>query len=385
MSVLTFYVAHNLRRCLVRWSWRVGRVAGIDISVHATFLLLLVWVAAIAYQTGRTVGAVVTGVVFVLAVFATIVLHELAHALTAKRFGIETKGITLLPIGGISNLERIPRDPRQELLIALAGPMVNVVLAILLYVALAVSGGVPSSMDIAGPTGAVFSRAFLAQFMAVNVWLAVFNLVPAFPMDGGRVLRAIVAMRRHDYASATATAAKVGRVLALVFGVLGLFVLNNPFLVLIALFIWLSAAGEAAAEQTTAMLDGVPIPAVMATDVHTLAPTDSLARAVQVLIEGFQQDFPVVDRGEVVGILTRQALFKALAERGEQGDVGAVMQREFPSVRPEEPIATALARLRGNAGPLLPVIQDHRLLGVITLENVGEFVAVRAARHKGAA
>jgi Zn-dependent protease/CBS domain-containing protein len=354
-------------------------VAGIEISIHATFLLLLVWVAIIAYQAGRTVAAVVNGIVLIIAVFATVVLHELAHALMAQRFGVPTRGITLLPIGGVSRLERIPRDPKQELLVAIVGPLVNVGLALVLYLILVTSGGVPSLVDLSIVNAKVMSRAFLAWFMAVNIWLAIFNLLPAFPMDGGRVLRALVALKTHNYAHATAIAARVGRVFALLFGLLGLFVLNNPFLVIIALFVWLGAAGEAAHEQTSEMLEGVTVPSVMVTDVRTLEPGDTLARAVQLLLAGFQQDFPVVDSGRVVGVLTRSALFTALAERGEDAPVSEAMRRFFQTVDPSVSINDALTKLKSSQSPVLPVVQGDQLIGVITTENVGEFVATRAA------
>ena len=362
----------------MKWSWRVGSIAGIALYVHATFLLLLAWVAIDAYQSGQSVSAAVSGVVFVLAVFATVVLHELGHALTARRYGIHTRDITLLPIGGVARLERMPREPKQELLVALAGPAVNVVIAAVLFVALRLTGGVPS-MDSAALTAGFLQRDFFARLLAVNIWLVLFNLSPAFPMDGGRVLRAVLAMRHGNYARATETAARVGRFFALVFGVLGLFVVNNPFLVFIALFVWLGAAGEAAAVQTSAMLDGVPIQRLMITDVETLDPRDPLSRVVKLILDGFQQDFPVVVDGIVAGMLTRAALLKALAERGENALVGDAMARDFHHATPSEPADEALSRLKASGSHSLPVIQNGRLLGVLTMENVGEYVMVQAA------
>ena len=361
----------------MKWSWRVGSIAGIALYIHATFLLLLAWVAIDAYQSGQSVSAALSGVIFVLAVFATVVLHELGHALTARRYGIRTRDITLLPIGGVARLERMPREPTQELLVALAGPAVNVAIAILLFGALRATGGVPS-MDTAALTAGFFQRDFFARLLAVNVWLVLFNLIPAFPMDGGRVLRALLAMR-FGYARATATAARVGRFFALVFGVLGLFVLKEPMLVFIALFVWLGAAGEAAAEQTSALLDGVSIQRLMITDVETLDPRDPLSRAVKLILDGFQQDFPVVANGVVEGMLTRAALLKALAERGDGASVGDSMAREFQRASPTEPAEEALARLKASGSHSLPVIHNGRLLGVLTMENVGEYLMVQGA------
>lgn len=363
----------------MKWSWRIGSLSGIALYVHATFVLLLAWVAVAGYQSTQSALSAFNGVVFVLAVFATVVLHELGHALAARRYGIRTRDITLLPIGGVARLEHMPRDPRQELVVALAGPMVNVVIAAILFAFLALTGGIPVFLESASLTEGFLQRSFAARLLAVNIWLVLFNMIPAFPMDGGRVLRALLAMRRGNYTAATETAARVGRFFALVFGIVGIFVLGNPFLVIIALFVWLGAAGEAAAVQTSALLDGVPIQALMVTDVETLAPTDPLSRVVRLILDGFQQDFPVVEGGTVVGMLTRGAFLRALAERGEQTPVGEVMQREFQLTTPSEPADVALARLKECGCHSMPVLRDGRLLGVLTMDNVGEYVMVQAA------
>jgi len=362
----------------MKWSWRIGSIAGIGLYVHATFLLLLAWIAVGEYQRTASVAAALVGVVFVLAVFGTVVLHELGHALAARRYGIRTRDITLLPIGGVARLEHMPRDPKQELVVALAGPGVNVGIAIVLALWLAATGGVP---DIAHATlgEGLLDRSFAAGLLGVNVWLVLFNLIPAFPMDGGRVLRAVLAMRSGNYARATETAARVGRFFALVFGIVGLFVLENPFLILIALFVWLGAAAEASAVQTSTMLDGVPIERLVVTNVETVAPSDPLARPVQLILAGFQQDFPVVDQGAVVGMLTRAQLLKALAERGDQTRVGDVMEREFQQASATEDADAALARLQACGCRSMPVLRDGRLLGVLTMENVGEYVMVQSA------
>ncbi len=363
----------------MKWSWRLGTLAGIALYVHATFLLLLAWVALGEYQASRSASAALGGVVFVIAIFACVVLHELGHALTARRYGIRTRDITLLPIGGVARLERMPREPRQELLVALAGPAVNVVIAVLLFLWLGLTGGMPDFADSASLGSAFLERTFAARLLAVNVWLVLFNLIPAFPMDGGRVLRALLVMRSRDFAQATETAARVGRFFALVFGILGLFVVGNPFLVLIALFVWLGAAGEASAAKTEAFLDGVPIQRMMITGVQTLDPADPLSRAVRFILDGFQQDFPVVSAGTVQGMLTRGALIKALAERGEQARVSDVMDRDFVQASPDEQADDVLARLQSCGCHSLPVIRDGELLGVLTMDNVGEYVMVQAA------
>jgi Zn-dependent protease len=363
----------------MRWSWRIGRIAGIGVYVHATFLLLLAWVVLLGYRAGGTLAAALPGLALILTVFGIVVLHELGHALTARRFGIATRDITLLPIGGVARLERMPRDPRQELLVALAGPAVNVVLALVLVVPLFLVEGRDAALGALLPTGRLLDGSLLATLVGMNVWLALFNLLPAFPMDGGRVLRALLAMRTGSHVRATATAARVGRAFAVIFGLGGLFVWNNPFLVFIAVFVWLGATGEAAAEQTSATLEGVTLAQVMITDLRTLAPWEPLSRAVELTLGGFQQDFPVLEHGALVGLLTRQDLLRGLQQAGLHAPVVAVMRREFATARPDEMVEEALGRLRGGDARVLPVVRGRELLGVLTTDNVSEFVSLRAA------
>lgn len=364
----------------MKWSWRVARVAGIGIYIHATFPLLLVWVAADEYRRSGTVPATLAVVAFILAIFAIVVLHELGHALAARRYHIATRDITLLPIGGIARLERMPRDPRQELVIALAGPAVNLALAPLLFGVLYLSGGIPSAAEMAFGGGLLSWRIFVARLAWTNLLvLAAFNLIPAFPMDGGRVLRALLAMRSGNYARATEIAARVGRIFALVFGIAGWFWLDAPVLVLIALFVWLGAAGEAAAVQQSDTLDGVLVSTLMIRDVRTVAPDDPLSRAVQLALDGFQHDFPVVVGDRVVGLLTRRELFRVLAERGPGTRVGDAMRSDIPSVRPDDEVEAVLATLRSCNCQALPVVHLERLVGVLSLDNVSEFVMARTA------
>src|SRR5437868_855538 len=184
----------------------MGRVAGIDLYVHATFLLLLAWIGI--QESAQGVAAVAASMLYIVALFAIVVLHELGHALTARRYGVVTRDIILLPIGGVARLERMPRDPRQEVLVALAGPAVNVALAALLYAIVRLTGQPPTA-DVYDFDPLLSVRAFFYQLVFVNLVLALFNLLPAFPMDGGRVLRALLAMRMSSYARATGIAARI--------------------------------------------------------------------------------------------------------------------------------------------------------------------------------
>jgi Zn-dependent protease/predicted transcriptional regulator len=355
----------------MKWSMKIGTFAGIGVYVHATFLMLIAWVAFINWQEERSAQAALVGVLFILTLFACVVLHEFGHALTAARFGIRTRDITLLPIGGLARLERMPDDPRQELLVALAGPAVNVVIAAVLYVALLGTGGL-TTMTPATLEGGSFG----VRVMFVNVMLVLFNLLPAFPMDGGRVLRAVLAMRT-DYVRATQIAASVGQGMALIFGLVGLFF--NPFLMFIALFVWIGATQEAAITQMRSALGGIPVERAMITHFHALGPDDALSRAVELLLAGSQQDFPVVDNGQVVGVLTRQTLLQAIARHAPDRPVGDVMDRRVEAADASEMLEVAFRRLQGCDCHTMPVLRHGTLVGLITMENVGEFVNVQSA------
>ena len=359
----------------MRWSWKLGAIAGIGIYVHATFLLLLAWVALIHYQQGRSLAAAASGLVFILTLFSIVVLHELGHALTARRFGIGTRDITLLPIGGVARLERMPEEPGQELLVALAGPAVNVALAAGLFVILVSVGGSPEL-----PPMTVLGGSWLARLMWVNVVLAVFNLLPAFPMDGGRVLRALLAMKM-DYVQATQIAANVGQAMALLFGFLGLFF--NPFLVFIALFVWIGAAQESSMVQMRSALGGIPVSRAMITDFRALAPDEPLSLAVDHVLAGFQQDFPVLESGRLVGVLIRADMLKGLTQHGPHALVGNVMQRQFETAGPFEMLESAFARLQTCGCRSLPVLRGGRLVGVVTMDNVSELLMVQEALRSG--
>jgi len=355
----------------MKWSTKIGTFAGIGVYVHTTFLMLIAWVAFAHWQTGHSVSAAVQGVAFVLALFGCVVLHEFGHALTAKRFGIKTRDITLLPIGGLARLERMPDDPRQELWVALAGPAVNVVIAVALFVVFQVTG---TSAPLS--TLSLTSGSFLERLMIVNVLLVAFNMLPAFPMDGGRVLRALLAIRM-DYTRATQLAANIGQGMALVFGLIGLF--TNPFLMFIALFVWIGAGQEAAMTQMKSALGGIPLERAMITDFQTLAPNDSLARAVELLLSGTQQDFPVVDARAVVGILTRGDLLTALARQEQRAPVAQVMRRDFLVADASDMLDITFQRLQGHECHTIPVVHHGDLVGLLTMDNVGEFLSVQAA------
>jgi Zn-dependent protease len=358
----------------VKWSWKIATVSGIPVYLHATFVLLIAFIVLSTMAAGNGLGAAVGAALFVLAIFATVVLHEFGHAFAARRYGIRTRDITLLPIGGLARLERLPNVPRQELWVALAGPAVNIVIATIGWVALVLFALGSPNLDLtsAGETT-------LGRFVSVNVWLALFNLIPAFPMDGGRALRAVLA-ERLEYVRATEIAASLGQGLALLFGFIGLF--SNPFLLFIALFVWMGASAESSAVGVKSAISGIPVGRAMITDFRALQPRESLQQAAALVISGSQQDFPVLDEGRVVGVLTRDAMVKALSEHGLDGLVGDAMNHSFQTVDVREMLEDAFSKLQECACPVLPVVDDGRLVGLITPDNVGEFVMIRGALAK---
>jgi Zn-dependent protease/CBS domain-containing protein len=362
----------------MRWSWRIGTIAGIGLYVHATFLLLILFIVGLYLHQGRTLEGALAGALFVLVIFGCIVLHELGHAFAARKYGIRTQKITLLPIGGLSRLERMPDVPIQELWVALAGPAVNAVIALCLYLGGLVAG-VPSHVQLLHWSGGDF----LSKLMVVNLWLLAFNVIPAFPMDGGRVLRAILATRM-EYTMATVLASRIGQAIAFVFGFVGLF--TDPFLLFIALFVWMGAEQEASMVQVHTSLGGIPVQRAMLTEFRTLNPDDTLRTAIDHSLAGWQHDFPVVFGERVLGVLAREDVLRAAAQQGSDVHVRDAMNREIQTVDSHDMLERALAVLHDCKCRSLPVVHDGELVGMLTTDNVGEFLmiqaALRRARHE---
>ncbi len=364
------------------WSWKVGEIRGIGLYIHFTFLILIAFLVFTHWSRGHDTLQTLQGIGFVLALFGCVVLHEFGHALMAARYGIQTRDITLLPIGGVARLERMPEDPWQELWVALAGPAVNVVIAALIGAWFFVQGTLlPLTSFDWGADG------FLANLFAVNVSLVLFNLLPAFPMDGGRVLRAILATRL-TYPQATQIAATVGQAMAVLFGFSGL-MFNQPFLLFIALFVWIGAGQESSLVQVKSALFGLTAAAAMQRQFRVLTVTDSLQQAIDAILDGSQGDFPVVSNRGVEGMLTRSRLLVALAQLGVQAEVSKVMQSDLPVIDEHEPLEQAFEKLQQCECGALPVVRDGELVGLLTLENIGEFIAIRSAlaglQHSGEA
>lgn len=358
----------------MRWSWKIGRLAGINVYMHATFLLLIIFVWFVDQSSGHSWTASLVGILFVLVIFACIVLHELGHALTARKFGVRTRDIVLLPIGGVARLEKMPDKPREELWVAIAGPLVNIVIALALFAGLMAAGVQLQWRDFRLAGGG-----FIEQLMVVNVWLVAFNLLPAFPMDGGRVLRALLASRM-EYTRATQVAARVGQGMAVIFGIVGLF--TDPFLLFIALFVWMGAEAESSMTTVKTSLGGIPVQQVMMTDFRTLRPDDTLSEAVQHTIGGWQQDFPVVFGDHVLGILTREDIARELSRNGSGGRVRDAMRRDFLMADSHDLLEHALAALEKTRSRSMPVQHDGRLVGILNADNIGRLMSFQSALRR---
>lgn len=364
----------------MRWSWQIAKVAGIPIRVHATFLIFLVFIyVALAQGQGPAVALETVG--FFLALFGCVVLHELGHALTARRYGVRTRDITLLPIGGVARLERIPEKPGQEIAVALAGPAVNFLIAGILLTILLSGGGAQSVENLATLQGN-----FLERLLAYNVFLAIFNLIPAFPMDGGRVLRALLAIRL-GHVRATEIAASIGQWAAFAFGFLGL-LSGNFILIFIALFVYLAAASEAQMVSLRAMSRDVPVTAAMVTQFATLTGDEHIDAAVETLLQTSQTEFPVVDvdgNRRLIGVVGRGEIIRALRELGPSAPVSDVMVKDIPTIERSHRLEEAFRLLQEKSVPAVGVVDfAGRLIGLVTAETVGEMLMVRRALPKDA-
>jgi Zn-dependent protease/CBS domain-containing protein len=339
------------------------RVFGVPIRLHFTFVLLLVFLISIGLG-GKQSGAATA--VYILALFASVLLHEIGHVLVARWYGIGTREIVMFPIGGVSRLENQPKA-RQELLIVAAGPLVNLLIAVIL---LATQRNFVPLETLRVPTDAN-----LIQRIAMgNLLLGLFNLLPAYPMDGGRILRSVIAFWKSEE-EATQIAASAGQFLAVAMGLFGL-LSGNFLLMFVALFVYLGAQQEGAAARGRSLTSGFPVRAAMITDFRTLSHGNTIREAGDLLLSTSQQDFPVMHGDEVVGLLTRSALMRAMLREGPDAYVAGVMERNFPRVPPDMELAAALPILSA-AGSSALVMDGDRLLGLLTAQNLYEFMLLR--------
>lgn len=358
----------------MRWSFSIGTVKGTAVRVHWTFVIFLAWIVFAAYGASGPAAALSSGLFFVL-LFGSVLLHEFGHIFTARRFGVRTPDVVLLPIGGVSRMERIPENPRQELLIALAGPAVNLVIGGLLVLAL---GGLPQNPDMNMTN---LGKHLWAHLAFTNFALALFNLLPAFPMDGGRALRALLASRL-GYARGTRAAAVTGQVFAVGLGLLGL-ASGNFILTLIALFVWFAAGAESGMAQLRAASVGASVADVMITKFETLAADAPVDDAAQALIHSSQRKFLVTSQdGRVEGVVTRDLIAAALRDGRADVTVGEIMKPDVPAVSPRHTADHAIGLLQSGAPAVAVIDQAGKLVGMLTLENVLELLLMTRIRSR---
>lgn len=355
------------------WSFQIGSLFGIPLRIHLTFFLLLFFVA-ISPTDSHGMGGL-TGATFVAALFACVVVHELAHSLVARHYGVPVKYIILLPIGGISMMEKMPDNPREEFNVALVGPLMSLALALVIGAIVFATGGGEAFRHpwaIAGPN-------FLARLAWLNLILAGFNLLPAFPTDGGRVLRAFLALHM-DYAKATHAAAVIGQGLALLLGFIGLF--SNFWLVLIAIFVYMGASAEDTQVRLRKALHEIPAQNAMISDFRSLDRNTTLAEAFRYASHSYQHDFPVLDNGVLAGLVTRQGLITGMEQRGGEAPVSDVMVANPCRVSPVDSLSAVYEAISTGACPIAAVTDGTRLVGLITPESVSQYLLATAYQRR---
>jgi len=357
----------------MRANLNLGSVFDIKIKVHWTFFFLIIWIVFDELKRGGTTNSILFNIAFVLAVFFCVVLHELGHALTAKRFGINTKKITLLPIGGMASLDKIPESPKQELLVTIAGPLVNVIIAIVLYFIVPVQDYIHLNFNEAFETLMSFNlQNFLFYLFIVNVGLVVFNIIPAFPMDGGRILRALLAMKMHRV-KATQIASSIGQFIAVIFLLVGL--LYNPFLIFIALFIFLGAYGENQMVQQLSLLKGHTVEEAMMLNVTTFKPEDSIDLVVNKIISGTENNFVVLEDKVVKGLLFHKDI---IDNSNKNILVRDIMNTNFKAVKSTDTLKETYNLIHKEKNPFFPVIDNGRFVGAIDQMNLNEYILLQA-------
>jgi len=356
----------------MKGSLKLGSIAGIGIFIHWSFSLLLAFVIYVNHKSGYNINQTAWTVLFILSIFVTVLLHELGHALVAKKYNIKTKDITLLPIGGLARLEKLPEKPLEELMVAIAGPLVNLALAFL--TALIIS--VPEDPKVLATllSKGISGNTFFLNFFLVNIWLAIFNLIPAFPMDGGRVLRALLSFKLNRHI-ATKIAARVGQILALGFIFAGFFI--NPFLIIIGMFVIIGAQAESEFVESKYFLKGYTVRDVLMTKYQTIDANQKIKTAIKLLLDSQYKIFLVTENGEPVGTLHRDHLLVALAEKGEEEPLYTFMNRDLVFLDANALLEDVFELVYSNKSNLMLVTENDRFIGTLDTENLIEFILIK--------
>ena len=358
-------------------SLRLIRIAGIDVFIHWTFLILIAWVIFSGLRIGQDWERILFSLLFILLLFVCVTMHEYGHAIVARQYGVKTMDITLLPIGGIARMDKFPDNPKQELKIAIAGPLVNFVIAVILfffYYFLDAPDSFDNLMDLKPSLTSLTLNLIIA-----NIAIGVFNLIPAFPMDGGRILRAFLAMRTSRV-NATKKAASVGQIIAMVFGITGVFF--NPFLIIIAVFVFLGAQFEASSVESISFLEGYKVREVMRTKYTVLNGEAPVSKAVEELLAGADQDFVVTEAEKIIGILSRTQLIKAISEDKVKSPIREIIRTNYCEVEVGDEIKNLYSLMQENKYKILPIMDKGKFIGIVDMENLLEFIMIKSALHK---
>ncbi len=356
-----------------RYALSLGKPFGIKVKVHWTFIFLIAWIVIVSLNRGLETPQILMHVLFVFALFFCVVLHELGHSLTAIKFGGNVTGITLLPIGGMAHMTKMPEKPKEEFLVSAAGPLVNVVIAILIWIYLALFQPVNlEEMKFV----AITRENFLVMLMAANIFIVVFNLIPAFPMDGGRLFRAALSikMKRVD---ATRIAKDIGQIFAIFFILAGLFI--NPFLVIIGIFILLGAKGEYEMIQYQDALKQFSVEDVLNKNFAELDMEDTLGDAAQKLIHIPDNGFVIKSEGKYKGILTKNEIINGLNNLGKEGKIKDAVNTDVEPVKPNAKLFDVFQDMNRKRNYLVPVISKDEILGVLDIDNLKELILIQRA------
>lgn len=358
----------------MKGSLRLGKVSNVSIEIHWTFVLILFWVVFSELKSGGTAENAFMSVIFVLLLFVCVVLHEFGHILTARKFGSVTRKITLLPIGGVASMDKIPEKPRQELLVAIAGPAVNIAISLLLLFFVPISFlQEQDTASLEAMLERVTFQNILFFLFAANIMLAVFNFIPAFPMDGGRIFRALVAMK-VGRVRATRIAAALGQMLAVVFFFIGLF--YNPFLIFIALFIFLGAFGENQYVQQEALIKDRKVGDAMMTNFTILSPEESVGKAIALLISGTEKNFIVMNGSEIAGIAYQNDIIKNAHQKSLA--IKELMETTYEQLDVSTPLKEAFLLMNRHQKQFFPVVENRSLVGAIDITNLSEFILIQS-------
>lgn len=358
----------------MKGTFQIAKLFNIPVKVHWSFVLIIVWVIFSGYSEGLGSGGTFWLSLLMLGMFVCVVMHEYGHALTARRFGVNTKDIILLPIGGVARLDKLPEKPLEELLVAIAGPLVNIGIAIVLstYFFFEPLEGVRQTIQYEG--GATVARTFVPYLILLNVVLAVFNLIPAFPMDGGRVLRALLAMRMSRV-KATRIASIVGQIFAVCFVIASIYPLKSPIFTLLGVFIFFIAYQENKSTKKEQSLHDLPLSEVYRSDFTRLEMQDTMRSVLAVSEIKKENSFLVFnEENQVIGVIHDLFLKEAVQQNDLDAPVAAYMSQHFDFISSSDSTLNVLQAMQTEGYSIIPVLENGIVIGVIDKDGIKNFI-----------